>query len=346
MTIFVFSNNASSLLASGISSSDTSVTVTSGQGALFPTISAGQAAMATLEDTSGNLEIVKVTGRTTDTMVIVRAQEGTTARSYASGSRMELRVTAGLLAALLQKNGGDTLAGTTTVSGILNMGSGGSLRGGEYAGGKLRGDPGETDNEISVPSGGGNPTAGGSVILTTANVLANMPAGASFALTNMIVFWAGTSGSIPTGWHLCDGTTGTPDLRDSFIVGGGGALPTTGGSGTTTTSSDSAGSVTVSATALTVAQIPKHTHQITTSYDTLNGAGGSFCQTGILGSAKYGSGGTGHVSGDTGGHSDDSGGPNGAMNGDTHTHTASTLSTHNHSYALPPYRAVFAIMKL
>ncbi|HQZ60518.1 MAG TPA: hypothetical protein PLQ39_12655, partial [Acinetobacter sp.] len=24
---------------------------------------------------------------------------------------------------------------------------------------------------------------------------------------------------IPSGWNLCDGTNGTPDLRDKFIVG-------------------------------------------------------------------------------------------------------------------------------
>lgn len=343
-TLIVFSNNASSLLASGISDTDTSITVTASQGALFPAISAGQIAVGTLEDTSGNLEIVHITGRVSDTMVIVRAQEGTTALSFASGSRFELRVTAGILAALLQKTGSDTLSGTTAFSGILNMSSG-SIRGGEYAGGAIRGDPGETDNQLLVPSGGGPPTVGASVILTPSNLISNLPSGTSLALTNMIVFWAGASNAIPSGWLLCDGTHGTPDLRDQFIVGGGGALPTTGGDGDTTTSADSAGSFSIGATALTVAQIPKHTHQITTSYDTLDGAGGSFCMTGILGSAKYGSGGTGHVSGDTGGHSDDSGGPNGAMNGDTHTHTASASGTHDHTYTLPPYRAVFAIMK-
>jgi hypothetical protein len=31
--------------------------------------------------------------------------------------------------------------------------------------------------------------------------------------------WSGTVATIPTGWALCDGTGGTPDLRDKFIVG-------------------------------------------------------------------------------------------------------------------------------
>ena len=31
--------------------------------------------------------------------------------------------------------------------------------------------------------------------------------------------WSGSLSSIPRGWTLCDGTNGTPDLRESFIVG-------------------------------------------------------------------------------------------------------------------------------
>lgn len=34
-----------------------------------------------------------------------------------------------------------------------------------------------------------------------------------------IVMWSGAIGSIPTGWHLCDGLDGTPDLRGSFVYG-------------------------------------------------------------------------------------------------------------------------------
>ena len=30
--------------------------------------------------------------------------------------------------------------------------------------------------------------------------------------------WSGTIATIPAGWQLCDGTNGTPDLRDRFIV--------------------------------------------------------------------------------------------------------------------------------
>lgn len=34
-----------------------------------------------------------------------------------------------------------------------------------------------------------------------------------------IIMWSGTIATIPSAWVLCDGTNGTPDLRDQFIVG-------------------------------------------------------------------------------------------------------------------------------
>jgi len=43
-------------------------------------------------------------------------------------------------------------------------------------------------------------------------------------MKNIICLWAGAIVDIPAGWVLCDGTNGTPDLRDRFIVGAGGSL--------------------------------------------------------------------------------------------------------------------------
>jgi hypothetical protein len=88
------SNNANATLAASITSSSTSITVTSGQGARFPTLSAGDYFYATLIDTSNNLEIVKCTARSTDVLTVVRAQESTTARAYTTGDRIEIRLTA------------------------------------------------------------------------------------------------------------------------------------------------------------------------------------------------------------------------------------------------------------
>ena len=92
-----FSNNATSALASGITAIATSLTVTTGEGALFPSITPPDYFMVTLVDTSGNKEIVKVTARSTDTLTIVREQEGTTGRIFATGSVVSNRITAGTL---------------------------------------------------------------------------------------------------------------------------------------------------------------------------------------------------------------------------------------------------------
>ena len=50
--------------------------------------------------------------------------------------------------------------------------------------------------------------------------------------TGMISLWYGSIGSVPAGWYLCDGSNGTPDLRNRFIVGAGStyAVNATGGS--------------------------------------------------------------------------------------------------------------------
>ena len=86
-------NNASTTLASGVSSTSTSLTVTTGTGALFPTIGSGDYFYATLSSSNTVYEIVKVTNRTGDSMGVQRGQAGTSAVSFPAGSRFELRVT-------------------------------------------------------------------------------------------------------------------------------------------------------------------------------------------------------------------------------------------------------------
>ena len=86
-------------------------------------------------------------------------------------------------------------------------------------------------------------------IATTAFTLANgLPSGC-------IVLWSGSIGSIPSGWLLCNGSSGTPDLRDRFVVGAGStyAVAATGGT---------ADAVVVSHThtASTIATDSGHTH--------------------------------------------------------------------------------------
>lgn len=100
-----WTNNATTTIASGISNSDTTITVAGGTGALFPTLGAGDRFYATLNDSSNNIEIVEVTARSGDVMTVVRGQDGTTALSWIGGDKFELRPTAaGLLAAAEGEN--------------------------------------------------------------------------------------------------------------------------------------------------------------------------------------------------------------------------------------------------
>ena len=63
-------------------------------------------------------------------------------------------------------------------------------------------------------------------------ILQNAPTSAPAIPSGGIIIWSGSTGSIPATWYLCDGTNGTPDLRDRFIVGAGNtyAVNATGGS--------------------------------------------------------------------------------------------------------------------
>ncbi len=47
-----------------------------------------------------------------------------------------------------------------------------------------------------------------------------------------IIIWSGSVASVPSGWYLCNGSNGTPDLRDRFVVGAGStySVAATGGS--------------------------------------------------------------------------------------------------------------------
>lgn len=94
MTV-LFKNNAHSTLASSITDSATSITLASGHGdARFPVTASPNYFYATLIDSSNNLEVVKCTARSSDVLTVVRAQEGTSARAYSTGDRIELRITA------------------------------------------------------------------------------------------------------------------------------------------------------------------------------------------------------------------------------------------------------------
>lgn len=112
--VMKFTNNATATLAASISPTSVSITVTTGQGALFPALAAGDYFYATLEDSSNNIEYIKVTARGGDTLTAVRGQDGTAARSYAAADRVELRVNAATMNNAVFLDGTQTITGAKT----------------------------------------------------------------------------------------------------------------------------------------------------------------------------------------------------------------------------------------
>jgi hypothetical protein len=86
------------------------------------------------------------------------------------------------------------------------------------------------------------------ILQTAPTVSATVPSG-------LIAIWSGSLGSIPSGWVLCNGSNGTPDLRNSFILGAGStyAVGTTGGS---------ADAIVVSHTHTATVTDPGHLHNV------------------------------------------------------------------------------------
>lgn len=149
----------------------------------------------------------------------------------------------------------------------------------------------------------------------------------SLVPSGVIMMWSGSVATIPTGFLLCDGTNGTPDLRSRFIVGA--------GSGYNPGDTGGADNVT-----LTTSQIPSHTHDGTTS------SAGDHSHTVTIKDAWQGN------------TVDNNGG--GFMyvgQNNTNTYTTSTAGAHTHTFTTsstgggashenrPPYYALAYIMK-
>ena len=119
-----FTNNGKTTLSASVAASDTSISVS--DASVLPSISGSEYFYLTLQDTSGNLEVVKVTAVSSNTLTVTRAQEGTTAIAFASGDKAENRLTAGGL------NDVSTQADTNTDT-TYTAGSGLSLSGTEFS---------------------------------------------------------------------------------------------------------------------------------------------------------------------------------------------------------------------
>ncbi|HFP9448292.1 TPA: hypothetical protein ACHOZL_000095 [Raoultella ornithinolytica] len=98
-------NNAESTLASAISATDTSLIVSAGTGAEFPSVEEGISYFKlTIIDaaTGSQVEIVNVTAKTGDIFTIERAQEGTLARAWAANDFAANMMTADTLNVIAQ----------------------------------------------------------------------------------------------------------------------------------------------------------------------------------------------------------------------------------------------------
>jgi hypothetical protein len=93
----IYNNFSSTLLASDITSSDLTLTVDANTGNFFPSPGVDEYVVVVIEDINGIKEIAHVTSRAVDVLTITRAQEGTSAQNFLTGSRVELRLTQGFL---------------------------------------------------------------------------------------------------------------------------------------------------------------------------------------------------------------------------------------------------------
>lgn len=77
--------------------------------------------------------------------------------------------------------------------------------------------------DVSSPALLGTPTsptasAGTNTTQIATTAFATAAAAAAFPVGG-IIMWSGLISAVPTGWYFCNGSNGTPDLRDRFIIG-------------------------------------------------------------------------------------------------------------------------------
>lgn len=305
MTDFLFTNNAQGTLSADITSLATSLSLGVGEGVLFPNPTSGQVFRATIQ--SGALqEIVEVTARVGDTFTIVRAKENTTARAWTAGATVQLRLTAEIMERLRDGKTATQAIGALTpatdyapyftgssTAGLFALTafsrsllasvsaaawrtllSAVSLTGVETLTNKTLTSPVINGGTIDGAVIGGTTPAAGTFTTLAANTLA-MTGGAGVIPVGGIIMWSGAISAIPAGWALCNGSNGTPDLRDKFVIGANAddsGVAKTNITGTPTLSGGSKDAVNVSHTHTATVTDPGHTHNAGGSQLTNTGA--------------------------------------------------------------------------
>jgi len=161
------------------------------------------------------------------------------------------------------------------------------------------------------------------------------PVAPSSVPTGCILLWSGSIGSIPSGWALCNGLNGTPDLRDKFIVGAGSTYAVDGTGG-------SANAIVVSHThTASTASAGNHTHLIVADVASFTGlspwSGGTYLrQGGSVADSGYRL---------QGSDTDPTVGSTSTAGAHTHSVTVDTAGTSGTNANLPPYYALCYIMK-
>jgi hypothetical protein len=126
----LFTNNSWSTLTEQLANTANTLTVVTGTGDRFPTITGIDYFLITLieitNDLETNWEIAKCVGRANDIFTIERAQENTIARTWPIDTRIELRLTAGAIISRHDVNASDSLGPLNFDGGEADSNYGGS----------------------------------------------------------------------------------------------------------------------------------------------------------------------------------------------------------------------------